>query len=190
MLRKGGASDSIPALGLAGDMGYSGLQPLGGDSLRLRSSGRAMVLRFDPTHRLQSVDGSGTTNWVIAERGADVLVPIDSAWRAGANDATHVFTTRPLTRGTVSLTPGMYTLWVQHTRRGTFLVLNRQTGQRGTLYDASQDVGRVGMQSAAAPGFVEELTHAVRALGPNRGVLELSLGDRVMPAPFGVGAAR
>lgn len=240
MLRKGGASDSIPALGLAGGLGFSGLQPLGGDSLRLRGSGYAMVLRYDSNNRLQSVDGRGTTNKVIAERGAGgldlaaiargmkptgvlsvredaragfgaggivvvdygrpqvrertvwggVLVPFDSVWRAGANDATHLFTTRPLTFGTVSLTPGMYTLWVQHTRQGTFLILNRQIGQWGTQYDASQDVGRVEMQSAAAPGFVEELTYTVRAMGPNRGVLELSWGDRVMSAPFGVGAAR
>lgn len=240
MLRKGGASDSIPALGLAGGVGFSGLQPLGGDSLRLRGSGYAMVLRFDPNNRLQFVDGRGTTNKVIAERGAGgldlmaiakgmkptgvlslredaragfgagaivvvdygrplvrersvwggVLVPFDSVWRAGANDATHLFTTRPLTFGTVSLSAGMYTLWVQHTRQGTFLIINRQTGQWGTQYDASQDVGRVEMQSAAAPGFVEELTYTVRALGPNRGVLELSWGDRVLSAPFGVGAAR
>lgn len=240
MLRKGGASDSIPALGLAGGVGFSGLQPLGGDSLRLRGSGYAMVLRFDPNNRLQSVDGRGTTNKVIAERGAGgldlmaiakgmkptgvlslredaragfgagaivvvdygrplvrersvwggVLVPFDSVWRAGANDATHLFTTRPLTFGAVSLSAGMYTLWVQHTRQGTFLIINRQTGQWGTQYDASQDVGRVEMQSAAAPGFVEELTYTVRALGPNRGVLELSWGDRVLSAPFGVGAAR
>ncbi len=240
MLRKGGASDSIPALGLAGGMGFSGLQPLGGDSLRLRGAGYAMVLRFDPNNRLQFVDGRGTTNKVIAERGAGgldlaamakgmkptgvlslredaragfgagaivvvdygrpmvrersvwggVLVPFDSVWRAGANDATHLFTTRPLTFGTVSLTPGMYTLWVQHTRQGTFLIVNRQTGQWGTQYDATQDVGRVELQSAAAPGFVEELTYTVRALGPNRGVLELAWGDRVMSAPFSVGAAR
>lgn len=240
MLRKGGASDSIPALGLAGGMGYSGLQPLGGDSLRLRGSGYAMVLRFDSNNRLQFVDGRGTTNKVIAERGAGgldlaaiakgmkptgalslredaragfgagaivvvdygrpqvrersvwggVLVPFDSVWRAGANDATHLFTTRPLTFGTVSLTPGMYTLWVQHTRQGTFLILNRQTGQWGTQYDASQDVGRVEMQSAAAPGFVEELTYTVRSLGPTRGSLELAWGDRVMSAPFSVGQLR
>jgi hypothetical protein len=29
------------------------------------------------------------------------LVPFDSVWRAGANDATHLFTTRPLTLGSV-----------------------------------------------------------------------------------------
>ncbi|MBP9107666.1 MAG: DUF2911 domain-containing protein, partial [Gemmatimonadaceae bacterium] len=52
------------------------------------------------------------------------------------------------------------------------------------------DVGRVEMQSAAAPGFVEELTITLRATGPARGALELAWGDRVMSVPFGVGAAR
>ena len=116
------------------------------------------------------------------------LVPFDSVWRAGANDATHLFTTRPLTLGTMTLVPGMYTLWVQHTRQGTFLIVNRQTGQWGTQYDATQDIGRVEMQSAASPAHVEELAIAVRALGPARGALELAWGDRVMTVPFGVGA--
>jgi hypothetical protein len=35
---------------------------------------------------------------------------------------------------------------------------------------------------------VEEMAIAVRALGPARGALELAWGDRVMTAPFGVGA--
>jgi hypothetical protein len=115
------------------------------------------------------------------------LVPFDSVWRAGANDATHLFTTRPLTLGSMSLAPGMYTLWVQHTRQATFLIVNRQTGQWGTQYDATQDVGRVEMQSAPTPSHVEEMTIAVRALGPTRGAIELAWGDRVMTAPFGVG---
>jgi hypothetical protein len=118
------------------------------------------------------------------------LVPFDSVWRAGANDATHLFTTRSLTFGSVTLAPGMYTLWVQHTRDHTSLIINRQTGQWGTAYDPAQDVGRVEMQSAAAPGFVETFTIAVRALGGPRGMLEMSWGDRVMAAPFTVGAAR
>lgn len=115
------------------------------------------------------------------------LVPFDSVWRAGANDATHLFTTRPLTLGSMNLAPGMYTLWVQHTRQATFLIVNRQTGQWGTQYDPSQDVGRVEMQSAAAPSHIEEMTMAVRALGPTRGSLELAWGDRVMSVPFTIG---
>jgi hypothetical protein len=237
-LRKGGAADSLPAIGQAGGLGFAGLTALGGDSMRLRGGPYPMVLRFDAANRLQSLDGRATTNKVVGERVAarvdiaaiargmkptgvlsareDVraafgpggmvivdygrpqvrertvwggtLVPFDSVWRAGANDATHLFTTRPLTLGTITLAPGMYTLWVQHTRQGTFLIVNRQTGQWGTQYDATQDVGRVEMQSAAAPAHVEEMAIAVRALGPARGVLELAWGDRVMTVPFGVGA--
>ncbi len=239
-LRKGGAVDSLPALGAAGNLGFTGFAPLGGDSVRLKGAGYAMVLRFDASDRLQSVDGSGTTNKVMATRaggGMDlatlaramkptgvlslrenvraafgpggmvvidygrplvrertvwggVLVPFDSVWRAGANDATHLFTTRTLTFGSVTIAPGMYTLWVQHTRGGTFLIINRQTGQWGTAYDAAQDVGRVEMQSAVAPSFVETFTIFVRALGGPRGALELSWGDRMMSVPFTVSAAR
>ena len=236
-LRKGNAADSVPAIGQAGGLGFTGITALGGDSVRLRGGPYPMVLRFDAGNRLQSMDGRATTNKVVAERVAgrvdisalargmkptgvlsareDVraafgpggmvvvdygrpqvrertvwggtLVPFDSVWRAGANDATHLFTTRPLTLGTMSLAPGMYTLWVQHTRQATFLIVNRQTGQWGTQYDATQDVGRVEMQSAPTPSHVEEMTIAVRALGPTRGAIELAWGDRVMTAPFGVG---
>jgi hypothetical protein len=111
-------------------------------------------------------------------------------WRAGANDATHLFTTRTLTLGTITLPPGMYTLWVQHTRSGTFLVVNRQTGQWGTQYDPAQDVGRVPMQMSPAPGHVEEFTVTVRALGPARGALEMAWGASVASVQFGVSAAR
>ncbi len=237
-LRKKGMSDSLPAIGLAGGVGYTGFTALGGDSVRLKGAPYAMVLRFDADDRLQSLDGSGTTNKAQATRGAPgvdiaglarsmkatgvlsvredaragfgpggmvivdygrpmvrertvwggMLVPFDSVWRAGANDATHLITTRTLTLGSMTLAPGMYSLWVQHTRGGTFLIVNRQTGQWGTQYDASQDIGRVEMQSAPTPSHVEELTIAVKARTPAQGVLELSWGDRVMSVPFGVSA--
>ena len=236
-LRKGNAADSIPAIGQGGGLGFTGLETLGGDSVRLRGAPYPMVLRFDASSRLQSVNGTNTTNKVVAERATGrvdiaalaramkptgvlssretaragfgsggmvlvdygrpqvrertvwggTLVPFDSVWRAGANDATHLFTTRPLTLGTMNLAPGMYTLWVQHTRQGTFLIVNKQTGQWGTQYDATQDVGRVEMQSAAAPSHVEEMSIVVRALNATRGTLELSWGDRVMRLPFTVG---
>jgi hypothetical protein len=116
-----------------------------------------------------------------------VLVPFDSVWRAGANDATHLFTTRTLTMGALTLAPGMYSLWVQHTRGGTFLIVNKQTGQWGTQYDATQDLGKVAMTMADAPGFVEVMTMAVKAQGTTRGSLELSWGDKVASVPFTVG---
>jgi len=239
-LRKSGAVDSLPALAAGGGLGYAGFASIGGDSVRLRGGGYAMVLRFDATNRLLSVDGTGTTNKAMAVRGAggldiagiaktmkptgvlsareDVraafgpggmvvvdygrpqvrertvwggtLVPFDSVWRAGANDATHLFTTRTLALGSLTVAPGMYTLWVQHTRTGTFLIVNKQTGQWGTQYDAAQDLGRAPMQMAAAPGHVEEFTVTVRAQGPARGVLEMAWGDSAASVQFTVSAAR
>jgi hypothetical protein len=112
------------------------------------------------------------------------LVPYDSVWRAGANDATHLFTTRTLTFGSVTVPPGSYTLWIQHTRNGTFLIVNRQTGQWGTQYDPAQDLGRIPMQMTSAPAHVEELAIVVRTLGANRGAIELAWGPSVLTATF------
>lgn len=239
-LKKGGTSvDSLPAVGVAGNMGMTGLVAAGGDTLKLRGGAYAMLLRYDAKGALQSVDGSYTTNKAIAQRGTktfDVtavarsmkptgvlsvrdeargafgpggivlidygrplvrersvwggtLVPFDSVWRAGANDATHLFTTRTLDIGTMKLAPGMYTLWVQHTKNGTFLIVNKQTGQWGTQYDASQDIGRVALTMAPAPSHVEEFTIAVKALSGTRGAIELSWGDRVGTVPFSTSVA-
>ena len=43
-LRKNGVADSLPAVGTAGNLGFTGVTPLGGDSVRLRGAGYAMVL--------------------------------------------------------------------------------------------------------------------------------------------------
>jgi hypothetical protein len=112
------------------------------------------------------------------------LVPFDSVWRAGANDATHLFTTRTLTMGDVTLPPGMYTLWVLHTRTGTSLIVNKQTGQWGTVYDKAQDAGRVPMTMAASPNHVEQFTITVRSMGAMRGALDLAWGGMVGTVPF------
>ncbi|MBY0491078.1 MAG: DUF2911 domain-containing protein [Gemmatimonadaceae bacterium] len=230
------AVDSLPAVGSAGNQGFTGFTTLGGDSVRFRGGAYAMVLRHDAQQRLLSVDGSGTTNKVMATRGGavdfeamakgmkptgvlslrddaraafgpggmvivdygrpqvrdrsvwgGVLVPFDSVWRMGANDATHLFTTRPLTMGSLTLAPGMYTLWVQHTKSGTMLIVNKGTGQWGTQYDASQDLGKVPMTLADAPGFVETMTITVKAQGATRGSIELAWGDKVASVPFTVG---
>ncbi len=240
--RRGTAVDSIAAVGVGGAVSYAGLRAVTGDTVRYAAGGGAypMLLRFDARDRLLSVDGSLTTNKVLASRvtgtfdiaavaramrptgvlslretvragfgpggmvlidygrphvrertvWGGTLVPFDSIWRAGANDATHLFTTRTLTFGDVTLAPGTYTLWVQHTRGGTFLIVNRQTGQWGTQYDPAQDLGRVAIEIAPAAAPVEEFTITIRATGPARGAITLAWGDRTGTVPFGIGAAR
>lgn len=238
--KSGGSVDSLPAIGATGNIGVTGLQAVGGDTLRIRGGAYAMLLKYDAKNQLQYTDGIYTTNKAVGTRSTKTfniaavakamkptgvlsvrevargafgtggmvlidygrpqvrertvwggtLVPFDSVWRAGANDATHLFTTRTLDIGTMKLAPGMYTLWVQHTKTGTFLIVNKQTGVWGTQYDPAQDVGRVAMQASAAPAHVEELTILVKSLTGTRGAIELSWGASVFTVPFVTSTAR
>lgn len=114
------------------------------------------------------------------------LIPTDSIWRTGANEATLLATSRPLQFGDLTVPAGIYSLWTQLTANGAFLIVNRQTGQWGTQYNAAQDLGRVPLTMAAAPSPVENFTITIRPLGGPRGAIELAWGDQVATAQFQV----
>jgi len=114
------------------------------------------------------------------------LIPFDSIWRVGANEAAHLATSKTIEIGGMTLAPGLYTLWVQHTQGGTWLIVNRQVGQWGTAYNAANDVGRVQMTLAPSPEHVEDFTITVRSLGQNRGAIDFAWGDKVATAAFTV----
>lgn len=115
-----------------------------------------------------------------------MLIPFDTVWRTGANEATHLATSKRIQLGDLTLDPGMYTLWTQHTRGGTFLIVNKQVGQWGTQYNAANDIGRVPMQLSDTPSYVENFTIAIRSLGQGRGAIDLAWGDKVATAQFAV----
>jgi hypothetical protein len=112
------------------------------------------------------------------------LIPFDSVWRTGANEATHLATSKAMSIGDLSVPAGLYTLWIQHTRTGTFLIVNKQVGQWGTEYTPSEDLGRVKMDLAKTPEHVEDFTITVRAMGGNRGAIDFAWGDQVATAAF------
>jgi hypothetical protein len=114
------------------------------------------------------------------------LVPFDSVWRTGANEATHLATGKTLVLGDLTVPPGLYTLWTQHTRTGTWLIVSKQVGQWGTQYNPANDVGRVQLEMKDITPAVEELTISVRATGQGRGALDIAWGDKVATAPFTV----
>ncbi len=114
------------------------------------------------------------------------LIPFDTIWRAGANEATHLATSKTIAFGDMTLAPGLYTLWIQHTRAATYLIVNKQIGQWGTEYQAAQDIGRVKLDLAKTPEHVEDFTITVRASGANRGAIDFAWGDSVASAAFSV----
>lgn len=115
-----------------------------------------------------------------------MLVPPDTIWRLGANEATHLATARELTFGNLVVPPGLYTLFLFNATGGPQLVLNKQIGQWGTSYDQAQDFGRVPLQMAPTPEHVEEFTIGIRNLDPRRGSLDFAWGSQVASATFTV----
>lgn len=114
------------------------------------------------------------------------LVPYGVIWRTGANEATHLRTDRDLMIGTLRVPRGTYTLWTIPEREQWTLIVNRQTGQWGTEYDSTQDVGRVAMDVAALREPMEQFTIAIEAMKNGSGVLRMSWDTTQASVPIRV----
>jgi hypothetical protein len=73
------------------------------------------------------------------------LVPYGKVWRTGANAATTLTTAGDLMIGSIHVPKGTYTLFTIPGEKEWTLIVNKQTGQWGTDYDAAQDLGRTKM---------------------------------------------
>jgi len=88
------------------------------------------------------------------------VVPYDKVWRTGANEATSFVTTADLTIGNVNVPAGNYTIYTLPSEQTWRLIINKQTGQWGTVYDEKQDLARVDMESKTLSSPVENFTIA------------------------------
>src|ERR1700679_2900598 len=102
----------------------------------------------------------------------DATAPI---WRAGANDATAFHTDANVTVGSLAVPKGDYTLYVNVKDPDAWeLVISKETGQWGTEYDASKDLGRVKMEMKTPPAPVEVLKYTISSTGGNKGTIQLA----------------
>lgn len=165
-------------------------QPAPG-ALRSLASGRARttvtLLRGDDR----------TALWIYVDygqphaRGRQVrgsLVPLDTVWRAGANEATTLKTDVDLTIGGVAVPRGTYSLFVRGSRAGRWeLVVSRKTGEWGTQYDQKEDLARIPMREqrleppmqSFTVWLIPEVSTAAdgRMSGLPRGILRMAWGD-------------
>ncbi|WP_446745655.1 DUF2911 domain-containing protein [Silvibacterium acidisoli] len=79
------------------------------------------------------------------------LVPYDKVWRTGANEATTLKTAVDIKIGDLSVPAGTYTVYSLPSESGWKLIINKQTGQWGTVYNENQDLGRVAMEAGPKP---------------------------------------
>jgi hypothetical protein len=114
------------------------------------------------------------------------LVPWGEVWRMGADLATHLTTDRALALGTLHVPAGTYTLYALPSQADWQLVVNRQTGQSGVVYNQAADLGRVTIHATSVRAPVERLTIAIEQTGTKGGIIKISWDDRVAEAPFSV----
>ena len=86
------------------------------------------------------------------------LVPYGKVWRTGANPATTLVTAADLKIGTLTVPAGTYTIYTLPAADTWQLIVNKQTGQWGTIYDQKMDLGRTPLKSNTLPTPQESMS--------------------------------
>jgi hypothetical protein len=121
-----------------------------------------------------------------ALRGRDVWVNGvlgDTLWRTGANAATQLRTDVDLRVGGATVPAGTYTLWTAVSPSGYRLVVNKQVGQWGTVYDAKRDLVRVPLRESSVAAPAERFTIDVEPQAAGGALLNLTWGTKRLSAP-------
>lgn len=111
-----------------------------------------------------------------------------TVWRTGANASTTFNTDVDLTIGGVAVPKGKYSLYTIR-EAGTYrLIINRNTGQWGTEYDATKDLARITLRARTDAPVMESLQIALvpASEGPARGVLSIAWGALVLTTDWSV----
>ena len=123
---------------------------------------------------------------IFGEGGQVSGDPTYPVWRAGADEATTIHTEAPLDIKGLAVPAGYYTLWVDVGSNPWQLVVNKQTGQWGTDYDKSKDLGRVSMTITKPGAPIETYKMTLASEGGNRGKLTLEWENFIASVPFTV----
>ena len=116
--------------------------------------------------------------------GTDSTYPV---WRAGANAATRLQTDGDLDLGGLAVPKGEYSLYVDLSNLDAWqLIVNKETGQSGTTYNRSKDLGRVKMTMRKPAAPIENLKYTISASAGDAGTLTLEWENRIASVPIKV----
>jgi hypothetical protein len=106
------------------------------------------------------------------------LVPLDTVWRLGANEATEMETGVDLVIGGQTVPKGKYTLFALPSASGWKLIVNKNTGQWGTDYKPEHDLVRVDLKKRALTQPIESFSMwLIPTQGTATGELRFAWGD-------------
>ncbi len=116
----------------------------------------------------------------------DELTKNATIWRTGANAATTLTTQANLVIGGTAVPVGAYSLYSIREGDQYFLIINKNTGQWGTEYDATKDHARVPLRAKTNAEVRESLQIAMvpALVAPAKGVLTISWGNLELSADW------
>jgi hypothetical protein len=112
------------------------------------------------------------------------VIPYDYVWRTGANAATQFTTSTPIKLAGLQVPAGTYTLFTAPHTSGVDLIVNKQTGEWGTEYNRSLDLGTARIISEVAAPTVEEFTISIIPKDNRHGTLVFEWGSFRWIAPI------
>lgn len=84
------------------------------------------------------------------------LVPYGKVWRTGANTSTTLHSDADLKIGSQNVPAGTYTIYTLPSATVWKLIVNKQVGQWGTVYNEPKDLARIPMKKGQAPSSPAE----------------------------------
>jgi hypothetical protein len=137
------------------------LVPSPRDSVKLLLHGKHLTLNYGrPSMRGRKIMGS--------------VVPYGKVWRTGANAATGFTTEADLIFGGVQLPHGSYTLYTLPSSKQWKLIINKQTGQWGTVYHEKLSFSKIPLKKKMLAEAVEKFTITLERTSDKSGVMKLA----------------
>jgi hypothetical protein len=132
--------------------------------------GHAIAIEYNaPSARGRQVEGN--------------LIPYGKVWRTGADAATTLTTDAGLMIGDLHVPKGVYTIYTFAEPDAWKLIVNKQIGQWGTVYNEAQDLGRVPMKLTQLSTPAEKFEIALKAETGDSGVLQMEWGTTRATVP-------
>lgn len=114
------------------------------------------------------------------------FIPYNKVWRTGAGKATTLETEADLRLGDIEIPRGVYSLYTLPTQTQWKLIVNKQTGQWGTLYNPDLDFARVRLDQRRLRNAVEKLTLGLEKTGNRSGNLRIEWEHTSLWIPFSI----
>jgi hypothetical protein len=118
------------------------------------------------------------------------LVPYGKVWRTGANAATSFVTQADLDLAGTHIPAGSYTMYTVPAEDSWTIIINRQTGQWGTVYNQAQDLVRVKAPVSHLDQPVDQFTISFQNHGPKAGVMKLEWENTSVATEFSEASAK